>query len=338
MARLIDRLSYEKMTPPGWTHDPQDEDWNSMQLRQAERCREGLVKAAREGLVVVADNVAEYFYAGNEQEEWDLKGDFPTLAPPFPLMVVEYRRPSKVVSREEGIRSTSDSPRCTILLCETHNATEVPLDYLAAYASGGDVLLTELRQQCRWWIDLLYVAEMGSRGVIGPLAHFKLAIDAQGALLGRQIAAYPIWKSEAHQPAWFSEWIFTPLFPWAMLMSFMHCKNVALKERGPDEKLSRAHERRHKKPLCRYHVLEIEPMRQVLKLEGGSEKTGLKRALHVCRGHFADYREGQGLFGKYHGRYWVPMHARGSIKEGVVAKDYAVKAPRKSAKVLTVDE
>lgn len=338
MARLIDRLSYERLTPPAWTHHPDDEGWNTIQLDQAERCRAGLLQAAKDGLLVVADNVAEYFYAGNEQEEWDLKGDFPTLAPPFPLMVVEWRRPSKIVSREEGIRSTEGAPRCTLLLCETHDGPEVPLSRLTSYADGGGLGLSELRRQCRWWVDLVYVAEMGSRGVIGPLAQFTLALDAQGTLLGKQIAAYPQWVSEAPQPDWFADWIFVPLFPWAMVMSFLHCKNVALQERTPDARLSRAHQRRHQGPLCRYHVLEIEPMRQVLKTEGGSEKTGLKRALHVCRGHFADYREGQGLFGKYHGRYWVPMHARGSIKEGIVAKDYAVKAPRKSAEVLTVDE
>ncbi len=39
--------------------------------------------------------------------------------------------------------------------------------------------------------------------------------------------------------------------------------------------------------------------------EAGAEGTGgLKRALHIMRGHFKDYREGRGLFGKVHGMWW----------------------------------
>ena len=34
------------------------------------------------------------------------------------------------------------------------------------------------------------------------------------------------------------------------------------------------------------------------------DPAGLKRALHICRGHFKDYREGRGLFAKTHGIWW----------------------------------
>lgn len=51
-------------------------------------------------------------------------------------------------------------------------------------------------------------------------------------------------------------------------------------------------------------------------------------AMHTCRGHFADYRKGKGLFGKLKGLYWINSHVRGSEEHGVVEKDYAVAAPK----------
>lgn len=65
-------------------------------------------------------------------------------------------------------------------------------------------------------------------------------------------------------------------------------------------------------------------MKKVLRTEGQSETTGLKRALHICRGHFAHYGDDKPLFGKYTGTFWRPMHARGKVEQGVVVKDYKI--------------
>ena len=80
-------------------------------------------------------------------------------------------------------------------------------------------------------------------------------------------------------------------------------------------------------PTVRYHVLEIEPLKRILRTEGKSEETGLKRALHICRGHFKDYRE-HGLFGKFKDIYWWDSQVRGNLSEGIVNKDYSVDAPK----------
>lgn len=76
-----------------------------------------------------------------------------------------------------------------------------------------------------------------------------------------------------------------------------------------------------------YYVLNIDPMKEILRTEGRSQTTGLKNALHICRGHFADYRDGRGLFRKHKGVFWVSQHTRGSVTEGVVLKNHAVQAP-----------
>jgi len=112
-----------------------------------------------------------------------------------------------------------------------------------------------------------------------------------------------------------------------MAISFMHCRNVTVVKEGPPPALSRKHERRTGRPLLRYHVLKIDHMKRVLEREGHASTDGLKKALHICRGHFATYgTEGKGLlFGKHAGRYWIPMHTRGNPELGVINKDYEVK-------------
>ena len=117
------------------------------------------------------------------------------------------------------------------------------------------------------------------------------------------------------------------IFPALLALSFMFCRNVRKKETEPPSKLSRAYAKRHGQPLTRYYVLEIDPMKEVLRREGDSEATGLKRALHICRGHFATYSAERPLFGRRAGRFWKPMHVRGAVTEGVIAKDYEIKAP-----------
>lgn len=80
-------------------------------------------------------------------------------------------------------------------------------------------------------------------------------------------------------------------------------------------------------PLLDYRVLNIEPMKRVLRSEGGLEEAGPRVALHICRGHFKDYRDGPGLFGKHKSVYWWEGSVRGSLVRGKVEKDYQVNPP-----------
>lgn len=118
-----------------------------------------------------------------------------------------------------------------------------------------------------------------------------------------------------------------PLHIPALAMSFCHCKNVVLRDEVPPPKLSAKQEKRHGVPKVTYKTLEIQPMLGVLEREGGAGRGHTaQQALHICRGHFADYRE-HGLFGKHKGIFWFDMHVRGHNRQGVVIKDYAVSPP-----------
>ncbi len=105
--------------------------------------------------------------------------------------------------------------------------------------------------------------------------------------------------------------------------SLMHAKNVHLVD-SPLPPAVAKRRRREGKPAVTFKTLTIESMRKqaATAAEGGS--TDAKRAMHIVRGHFKDYRNSGGLFGKHKGLYWWDMHVAGDEQAGKVIKDYRI--------------
>lgn len=120
------------------------------------------------------------------------------------------------------------------------------------------------------------------------------------------------------------------LLPFQFAVSLMHCKNVTLESQAapPPAVLKK----RKEKGVAdvRFKTLVIEPMRKQVRREAaeGGDTSDMQRALHICRGHFKDFREGAGLFGKLHDMYWWDLQARGNARAGTIQKDYRVRAPK----------
>jgi hypothetical protein len=117
------------------------------------------------------------------------------------------------------------------------------------------------------------------------------------------------------------------VFPALLTISFLHCKNVEIHAIIPPEKLSKRHHKKHGRDLVRYHVLDIKPLRRLLDRHRAGSKEDLRRALHICRGHFKTFTPDAPLWGRHIGTYWWAPHVRGSKSAGVVLKDYRVSAP-----------
>lgn len=162
--------------------------------------------------------------------------------------------------------------------------------------------------------------------VQGPLGMGSWRPNADGSVASRDVTMS--YRAEDKLGAPGRVWNFDHVWAAIFALSLTSCRNVSASEHRPPPALSKRHAERHGRPLCRYYTLDIEPMRKVLKTEGRMDEVGLARALHLCRGHFKDYREGGGLFGRNKGLYWWDANVRGTIKAGVVAKDYAIKPPK----------
>lgn len=115
--------------------------------------------------------------------------------------------------------------------------------------------------------------------------------------------------------------VFTVMLPMFMSISLMHCKNIEL----VDEPMSRqVRRRKERKGEVVYKVLAIEPFKQQVRRQVMPGESEIKKALHICRGHFATYTDKKPLFGKYTGTFWRSMHVRGNAEQGKVVKDYTV--------------
>jgi len=104
-----------------------------------------------------------------------------------------------------------------------------------------------------------------------------------------------------------------------MCLSFMHCKNVIPESIDIDESNKRVrrqnkYREKHGLPKLKQYTLNIDPMKKVMNSEGDIEHYGLKKALHICRGHFRNYMEGSIKFGNLQGMYWVPDYKNYNIK------------------------
>lgn len=332
MTRMADRVFFTKLVPPVWLAD----DTSPAELREL---HEGLKEALSQGVIIEATNVSEYLNTATEQEDWNYTVDFPSVAPPFPLFWIEMRLPTRIVSAKYGV-------------------TEIPGGGRETYGilfNGEDVSNEE---GIRWRLEAVLYHDHGDKAITGPLVHWTFKVRPDGSipeypdyvaylptgatvetLVAPQLAAAykPSMEGarrlgfEYAEPVtmgdflrYFKEHYSPSIFPALLAISFMHCKNVTVVPNEPPPKLSRAHQRRHKHPLLRFYTLQIDPMKEVLRREGKSDEVGLQRALHICRGHFKDYRAGAGLFGRHQGLYWWDSLVRGSMREGVVIKDYDV--------------
>lgn len=114
----------------------------------------------------------------------------------------------------------------------------------------------------------------------------------------------------------------------AYWLTLVNCKNIrAVDNQQASEKLNRKRKRNGNLPLVTYKTLEIDPTKGNTTRPpiGGSTSLSASIALHKVRGHLADYRKGNGLFGRHKGLFWIPAHERGAAENGVVIKTYEVK-------------
>jgi hypothetical protein len=101
--------------------------------------------------------------------------------------------------------------------------------------------------------------------------------------------------------------------------SFLSCKNITYEQKHPPAKLQKSRAKKGKPPLSSYYVLKLKPTTTKRDYEAKNLWTN---RVHLCRGHVREYTEERPLFGKYAGRFWIPPHARGDRKQGVIHKDY----------------
>lgn len=276
--------------------------------------------------VIDASNVVEYF-SQNPEKDWKWT-DLPASRCPFRYALVEYK-PSWVFrpfAKRVGILVSESSPLKFFGRLDS--------EWLQAQSSMGlsqilsDVPMLQDRTETilNFYLIALFA---GKRKFVSPVAIGTLFLGDDGRLLRSPLAQIDREMFRHDEAAGLKDMFFDSVFPGILALSFMNCRNVTLEAVEPDRRINRERRKHGLKPFLRYHTINIEPMKRVLKTEGNIETEGLKRALHICRGHFATYTDS--MFGRKLEEpvtVWRPAHVRGEAKQGVVLKDYRVDAPK----------
>jgi len=307
MARLIDDLrATDRLNMPWYVGRAKHKAWFEHQARLRP------LYMRRDFPVILIDNVADYFYSGTDQENWDLRDHFPNIAPPWRTAWFEHRMPRQIRSEEFGtIDSIAPKGRVGFLMFAQEEGD-------LADNGGSWPDQPGWPPGTRWIIRVEMFMDFYGRpdSIEGASGPWSLRVDADGRAAGTPFIQTWTAPDQNEYMQGFQSFLYPPL----LAMCFSHCKNVVMEDHempAPLVKKFRAkHGNKSLQPAA-WKTLVIEPMKQVLRREGKAESTGLQRALHICRGHFADYTQGRGLFGKFHGRYWIPQTVRGTVKGGV---------------------
>lgn len=107
-----------------------------------------------------------------------------------------------------------------------------------------------------------------------------------------------------------------------VILLVLGCKNITF-----EKEANYSPKKKKKKPTESFYTLKINPNLTRTKYVN-SEPTGIKKRFHICRGHFKTYTKEKPLFGKIHGRFWIPSHTRGEIEEGLIEKDYELNSKK----------
>lgn len=252
-------------------------------------------------------NVAEYLFSSDERDVFDVARDFPTIRPPFPSIWFE---------------------RCAVPSMNVGGRLTKPVLGQPASLRSGTYVFSEEQPDGGTFLSFFTFFLKNKMAVLYPVV-YGLQIDRLGQIVAAQngspyiaIVSKSITQEDAQD---LSESLVSVVGYVLLSLSFLNCKNVTIQRRYTNDHVAKAS--RQKQNGIRYHVLKIDPMKQVLRSEGQSDSIGLKMALHICRGHFKDYSKGGGLFGKYKGLYWWDSYVRGELSNGAVVKDYSVNSP-----------
>ncbi|MBE3599142.1 MAG: hypothetical protein IMX02_10260 [Limnochordaceae bacterium] len=181
-------------------------------------------------------------------------------------------------------------------------------------------------ETARW---LLYIApypewDDGAIPPAGAILHF---LNGAGdlirwpplvRLIGIDVRALPV------DPSRLASALLAACYPVLLTVSFANCKNVVIRKAPEAPRRTSGKRPKDRRMLFTFRVLEIRPVRELPERQGRVRTVGIRRALHIVRGHFRDYRQGPGLFGKHNGftgltsmcgepERWVPSGASSGV-------------------------
>ena len=289
----------------------------------------------------------ERYYAMNEQDYWDYRTDVPCAAPPFrefwaEMQISQYLKVNGVLHvrpQNANIDAIGYRVHCwenedgkPVMWPKMDDNNNIVDATIGKDNNGQSYISCDSRpiEGVRWvmtsqpiyiidglpsWISYCRHVPIGPQGQI-----LENPIDVENELSDKKL------KSDPTLARKLCEELSCQYIVLLLALSFMSCKNVYLNEVQPNRDHNRERRRHGIQQLVKYHMINIDPMKKVLHVEGKVDQQGLKKAFHDVRGHFAHYSEERPLFGRsgLSGRFWIPQHTRGDEEAGKIVSEYRI--------------
>jgi hypothetical protein len=108
-------------------------------------------------------------------------------------------------------------------------------------------------------------------------------------------------------------------------LSLLNCRNIVQVDGESHPDIAQEFEKEYRENIEKHHILALGSV-GTKRAEDKPQQAFDVMPLHLRRGNFAHYTDAAPLFGKYTGTFWRPATVVGSERNGIVVKDYKVKA------------
>jgi hypothetical protein len=188
-------------------------------------------------------------------------------------------------------------------------------------------LLSPSTDNKKWEIEFVRYSCVG-KYLAGPIDFTFLRLNAEGFITGSRFGTFLIDKRPLEIYFNFVCKAFHLCF---LALHFLSYPKVRTEEVLPPKRLlgNKALKRGERQPV-KFKVLDIEPLKVLLRTEGKMDEVGLKQALTNVRGHWRIYTPEKPLFGHFVGKVFIKDHARGSSELGIIKNTYNIKSPSES--------
>jgi hypothetical protein len=269
--------------------------------------------------VIHIDEVAALF-ACHEKSVWHPR-DFPNWAPPFERFFVEWNQPATWLVAGRLVTNVAPS-QVGFFVRAVRGSANIDAWLSHAYAPP---IVSYDAGAAEWMLIASAWQSTPERPICGapcrPDFHAGILVRADGGYLDGFMGGSAALEESRDNGS--GDHV-TPLNILGFGISFMHCHGVSTAQ--IEAPLGKTGRRRHPgTPSLKHYELRIGPAVRAIRREAGAEHSSLKRALHICRGHFMHYTEERPLFGKYAGTFYCPDHVRGHVDAGRVEKEYVVR-------------
>ena len=315
-------------------------------MKLLEQFRDQIFRGKRADSVVPVDltNVADWYFREAEIGVYNPYEQFPNCASPWEMAFYEYKVPTwwKLKNPTTGKWEMSYFGRDTrvgFLIYQTKlpdslytssmDEQRIVAEMLAT--TGGKSEAVKFRQITEAFIS-------SSKECIKACTIINY-VDDTGRIVGGPIVEgmpdhmYQLLSGEAKRTG-------APHDPESVLKDFLRCYSYAVyfglsllsckNTRTVDNPIPKGILKKRRKQGIEcvvYKTLVIDSMQKGIAKGEHGPGNSISVALHIARGHWKDYREGGGLFGKLKGLFWWDSYARGDAAAGQVKKDYAIKTP-----------